>query len=409
MSDHRTPRILTRCRLCASDNLVSALELKPTALCDAYLIIPRQQTLHPLELLLCHDCGFVQLSCVVDPEEIYRDYIFVTTSSSPLQQHFSDYAEDVLRVIGAPKGLTVVDVGSNDGTLLKHFKKRNCEVLGIEPAREIALQAAEEGIPTVPEFLSPASVQDALRRIGPADLITVNNLFANVDDLVEFVDVAKSLLKKNGYIVIESSYLKDMIDNMVFDFIYHEHLSYFSVQPLAQFFNRQGMTLVDAVPVTTKGGSLRYFVKYADVPSEVSPRLIDLIEKEERIGLSSLSSFKRFQEKILRAKDELTNVLGSYAKNTVIGYGASATSTTLIEMFELRDKLSMLVDDFEAKQGTYSPGAHIPVCAPSEMYRPETEVVVILAWRYAEQIVSQHKGFKGRFIVPLPTLRVIEN
>ncbi len=406
MSISTAATIRQTCRLCDSSRIKGALELKPTALCDAYLASPKKQERYPLALQLCEDCGFVQLSCVVDPEEIYRNYIFVTTSSSPLAQHFAGYAADVLASTGNVEPAKVVDIGSNDGTLLKEFQKKGCLVLGIEPAREIAREATSSGIQTIPEFLNEASVKEALEYLGPADLVTVNNLFANVDDLAGFVSHVRALLKKGGHLVIESSYLKDMLENMVFDFIYHEHLSYFSIEPLVKFFKKQEMTLVDVVPVPTKGGSLRYFIKNEKTSLEVAGRLQKMIENERQSELDNISTYRKFAELVSRAKSDVKEVLNSYPLGSVVGYGASATSTTLIEMFELSGDLAFLVDDFDAKQDTFSPGVHIPVKAPDKIYESGVEVVLILAWRYASQIISRHQGFKGDFIVPLPQLRI---
>ena len=407
MVEHSMATIRSTCRLCGSSQIDTVLELKPTALCDAYLTEVRAQERYPLNLCLCRGCGFVQIDCVVDPEEIYRDYIFVTTSSSPLSQHFCEYTKDVLKRTNTLPESTVVDIGSNDGTLLKAFKQKGCSVIGIEPAREIARSANSAGIKTIPEFFTPDIAAEITSSFGHVDLVTVNNLFANVDDLDGFVGSVYSILKDGGYLVVESSYLKDMIDNMVFDFIYHEHLSYFSVTPLVQFFDKWGMTLVDVIPVETKGGSLRYFIEKKKDSAKVTDQLRAMIESEKQSELDQARTYERFAQKIEESKNALKRALESYAKNATVGYGASATSTTLIETFELQDDLGLLVDDFDAKQGTYSPGTHIRVGSPEAIYGGDVEVVVILAWRYADQIMRNHKDFRGVFIIPLPELRVV--
>lgn len=395
------------CRLCSSERLDLALKLNPTALCDAYLLERKEQETYPLNLCLCAACGFVQIDCVIDPEKIYRDYIFVTTSSSPLTSHFSQYAEDALSRTKLEKNVSVIDIGSNDGTLLRAFKAKGCSVQGVEPAIEIAQQASASGIPTIPEFFTPSVAKQIVDSSGQTDIVTVNNLFANVDDLDEFVRSVNVVLREGGFLIVESSYLKDMLENMVFDFIYHEHLSYFSIRPLIKFFRKHQMTLVDAVSVETKGGSLRYFIQKTENQPEVTDGLQALIEVERAAALDQLATYRRFSERIESAKTALHDFLKHQTKESVVGYGASATSTTLIGMFELQDYLGCLVDDFDAKQGTFSPGNHIPVKAPSILEHEEIKVVVILAWRYAEEIMKKHAYFQGLFVIPLPELKIV--
>ena len=236
--------IKKECRLCKSDVLNTVLPLADSPLCDAYITEKKVQKYYPLKLSQCGDCGFVQIDCVVDPEIIYRDYIYVTTSSSGLKNHFKSYADDVFGYLKLPSKSLVVDVGSNEGTLLSFFQQKNCNVLGIEPSIKTAKNATEKGIETLPEFFNLDLSKEIVERYGNASLITINNLFANIDDLHNFAQGLESLLADDGVLVIESSYLLDMVNNMVFDFIYHEHLSYFSIIPLVSFFRKLGIKLV---------------------------------------------------------------------------------------------------------------------------------------------------------------------
>ena len=392
------------CRLCKSEDLVLVLNLTPTALCDAYTKVQKSAEVYPLNLYLCRACGFVQIDCVVDPETIYRDYLFVTTSSLPLQEHFASYAKDiVMRLSGRPDPL-VVDLGSNEGTLLGEVSKLGLRVLGVEPAVEIAEKASRDGVPTLPEFFDEKVVKHVKRTQGLADAVTVNNLFANVDDLHSFVANVKDILKPGGLFIVESSYLGDMIENMVFDFIYHEHLSYLSVKPLKQFFKQQKMSLIDVLRVDTKGGSLRYYASNSSADNSTTLNVDDWLKLENKKGLCEVARYDQYAEKILKGKADLNIFLSDYKKESVIGYGASATSTTLIYHYDLSSKLDCLVDDNPAKVSTFSPGLNIPVCETKEIYRAGVEVVVILAWRYAKEIIRKHSRFKGVFVIPLPEL-----
>jgi len=403
------------CRLCGSRNLDVALPLTPTPLADAYVPMEQGdvvQEVYPLDLYLCRDCGFSQLCDVIRADSIYVDYIYETKSSLGLVEHFRRYADAVLDRIGPPPGALVVDIGSNDGSLLQAFKERGMTVLGIDPAREIARDATAAGVETLAEFFT-AGLSDQIRQErGAASIITANNIYANVDQLDEFTGAIRSLLKPDGVFIFESYYLADVIENMVFDFIYHEHLSSFSVNPLIGFFRRHGMELIDVERIATKGGSLRYTVQLAGGPRRVSPSVGELSTEETRCGLGNLETFKTFAASINTAKERLIALLGKIKSDggTIAGYGASATSTSLIYHFGLGSFLSYLVDEYSRKQNVLSPGLHLPVLEPQTLIERKTDYVVILAWRYFEPIVAKNRAFLdqgGHFIVPLPDLHVI--
>ena len=390
------------------------MPLAPSALCDAYISerhLNEIQEVFPLELYMCWECGYVFLPYVVDPEVIYRDYIYVSTSSMGLADHFGQYAENILAKLSLPLGVMCIDIGSNDGTLLHAFKNRGMRVLGIEPAIEIARNASEAGIPTLAEFFDVGVARKITLEHGKASLITVNNLFANIDDLDEVTRGISELLASDGVLVIESSYLADMIQNMVFDFIYHEHLSYFSLKPLIQFFSRFGLNLFDVERVPTKGGSLRYYIQKNGGTRIVSESIPDLLTYEETIGLYSPQIFIEYSSRITKCKEQLISFLTKVKSEgkTIAGFGGSATSTTLIYHFGIAEMLEYIVDDNPAKHNTYSPGYHIPVLPSTALYEKKPDYTVVLAWRYFDSILSKNLSYinsGGSFIKPIPEFSV---
>jgi SAM-dependent methyltransferase len=394
-----------KCRLCDSKNLINVLPLAPTPLCDAYLKSPREQELYPLDLIQCNDCGFVQIECVVDPEIIYRDYIYVTTSSSGLSNHFQSYSAKVLEFLGLKPNSFVMDIGSNDGTLLGHFKARGNRVLGVEPSRKTAQNATERGIETLPEFFGPQVGKAIKEKYGSPDLITINNLFANIDDLQSFTSALEAILAPDGVLVIESSYLADMVDNMVFDFIYHEHLSYFSILPLVNFFAKFNMRLINVERVDTKGGSLRYYWAKNTSQHEVNASVDVWINAEKDKKIDG-NYFAKYRERINQEKTHLIAELDRHRGTKIIGYGASATSTTLIYHFGLNKYLDLLIDDNPAKVDTFSPGCHIPVKRLADADLPSAGALVILAWRYKNEIIPKLKNFAGAIVTPLPQIEI---
>ncbi|MBI5625217.1 MAG: class I SAM-dependent methyltransferase [Elusimicrobia bacterium] len=412
-----TDKVIRRriCRLCDGNKLEVVLHLTPTPLADAY--IPREQLaetqeVYPLDLYQCHDCGFSQLLDVVQPQAIYFDYLYETKSSLGLVDHFKGYAAGTLQSLNPPEGSLVVDIGSNDGSLLSFFKSSGMRVLGVDPAREIAHRATEGGIETWPTLFDTQLAGKIRAERGPARIVTANNLFANVDDLHDMAEGIRALLAADGAFVFESFYLADLMQNMVFDFIYHEHISYFSVAPLMAFFKRHGMELIDAQRVKTKGGSLRYTVQLAGGPRKVSPKLGELISMEEERGIGRPASFKEFNARIEASKREVVDLLRKLRAQgeTIAGFGASATTTTLIYHYGITDMLDFIADDNPQRQNLFSPGKHIPVLSPKSLQDKKPDYLVILAWRYVEPIMQNLESYRkqgGKFIVPLPELIVL--
>ncbi|HMC65222.1 MAG TPA: class I SAM-dependent methyltransferase [Gemmataceae bacterium] len=402
------------CRLCNSWDLELVLPLAPTPIGDHY--VPRDrlgevQETYPLDLYLCHGCGHVQMLDTVDPEALFGDYLYVTSSSPGLVEHFRKYADDLLDRLRPLPGSLVVEFGSNDGSLLRFFQAQGMRVLGVDPARAIAERATQNGIETVPAFFTSGLARQIRRERGPAALITANNVFAHADNLTDIADGIHDLLASDGVFCFEVSYLVDLMDNMVFDSIYHEHLCYHSVKPLDTFFRRHGLELIDAAHVGTKGGSLRCTVQLAGGPRPLTASVGRLIALEAQRRLDQADTFHVFAARIDRAKQAVARAVHDLRRQgkMIAGFGASVTTTTLIYHFDLGDKLSYIVDDNSARHNLYSPGHHIPVVGPQAMYEQKPASVVILAWRYAEPIMKKHQAYReqgGQFIVPLPALKV---
>ena len=343
---------------------------------------------------------------MINPEVIYRDYIYVTTSSLGLQKHFESYAIEVCNYLNLAKSSLVVDIGSNDGTLLGYFKKNGLRILGIEPSIRAAENANEKDLETIPDFFDDDIANQVVNKYGKASLITINNLFANVDNLKEFVESIDILLDDDGVVVIESSYLLDMIDNMIFDFIYHEHLSYFSILPLVNFFKQFNMRLIHLHQIGTKGGSLRYYWARNGSKWETNKSVSDMSSRELLANIN-VEKFDQYNNKINIIKANLRNFLDKYKGCTIAGYGASATSTTLISHLGLHEYLSYLVDDNLDKVGTYSPGYNIPVYASQHLLQDKPDVIVILAWRFKKEILKKiQNNFTGVIVVPLPNFKI---
>ena len=402
-----------KCRLCEHTDLSLVLELKPTPPANQFTSTPGvEQPLIPLDLVRCNNCQHIQLRHVVSPEVLFKDYVYVSGTSAVFRQHFRDYANDIVNSFDLTGNDLVVDIGSNDGTLLGYFKEKNIKILGIDPAKDIAEQANAKGIETINDFFSEDLAKQITSKYGYAKVIAANNAFAHIDDIQSVIRGVKCLLSDNGIFVFEVSYLLDVVKNNLFDTIYHEHLDYHAVSPLKKFFERHGLRFFKATRVGTHGGSLRGFVCHSDsnIPDEDSVEMLMQIESEEKIFLDE--TYKSISERISSIGARLRRDLLEAKKNglKVAGFGAPAKATTLMYHFEISpDLVDYIVDDSPWKQGLYTPGLHIPVVDSSVLYKSPPDYIVVLAWNFAKPIISKHSELMkegSKFIVPLPELVV---
>ncbi len=400
------------CRLCSAPITPAhtVLELAPTPPANELVLRADDppQELIPLYLARCPDCGHVQLPVVVDPERLFRNYVYVSATSPSFVEHFARYAEACVEQHQMRAGDLVVDIGSNDGTMLFAFKLLGMDVQGVDPAKEIAARATKAGVETWPEFFTRDTAQKIKWAHGkPARLVVANNVFAHADDLKSIVLGVRDLLDpRSGRFVFEVQYLVDLVDKTLFDMVYHEHLSYHSLAPLVRFFDGLGMTLIDAECVPTHGGSVRCTAAPGRGDHQ-SDRLRALLQREaERLTLS-VDPFGDLRRRIDDAGEKLRNFITEQRQlgKEVTGYGAPAKLTTLCHQFGITGRdISYVVDDSEWKQGMMTPGTRIPIVSGGLFSDDPPDSVVIFAWNFAEPIAKKLRagGFGGRIVAPLP-------
>jgi len=403
------------CRLCGGREFEKVLALAPTPPANAFVSEAQcadPQPAYPLDLWFCRKCTHVQLLDIVDPSLLFESYPYVSGTSPVFVSHFEEYAADVIERFALASGDFVVDIGSNDGTLLRPFQAAGMNVLGIDPARAIAESATASGVPTQTGFFTLRTALDIRRQFGAASCITANNVFAHIDDLGDVADGVRELLGPEGVFVFEVSYLLDVYEKILFDSIYHEHLDYHTVAPLLPFFDAHGLELFAAERIDTHGGSLRGFAQLAG-GSHAANGLDDLIGRERRAGLHRAETLHGYSTRIDgvgRQLGELITALKSDGKR-VAGYGAPAKATTLMHHFDIgQDQIEFIIDDNPLKQGLFSPGLHVPVLPSEAIAERKPDYLVILAWNFAEPIMQKCSEFAacgGRFIVPLPRVRVV--
>mgnify|MGYP001609671552 CR=1 FL=1 len=404
------------CRFCLGKRLKLVFNLGNQPAANAFLSkkeLNSKEHLFPLKVNFCSDCGLLQLTHVVSPDYLFRNYVYVSSTSPVFVKHFEDYAKQVYENFNLNKNSLIVDIGSNDGILLRPFKKLGVRVLGIDPARKIAKEASKNGLETLPEYFDQKLADYIIKKNSFADVICANNVFAHVPLIDELVLAIRRLLKPEGILVIEAPYLVDFIQKNLFDTIYHEHVSYLSVKPLITFFKRFDMMVFDVQKTNSHGGSIRVFIKKNESKRRVRPSVEKFVKEEKVLGLQSLRTYQRFWKNVTKNKKELRLMLKELKSQgkSIVGYGAPAKGNTLLNYFDIGlDILEYIVDDSQYKQGLYSPGMHLPIVAPSKISETKPDYVLILAWNFADPIMSKLSNFKhrgGKFIIPIPEPKLL--
>jgi hypothetical protein len=405
------------CRCCAGKELIKVLSLTPTPIGDEYVSASKRgiaQQSYPIDLHLCKSCGLSQILDVINPKILHERSTPPVVTKGAFSGHFKCYANIVCERSGLRDGDLAVDLGSHDnGNLAISLTHYTGNVLRVEPYDHIASFLSRNGVKTLSGFFGEAVNDEILCKYGRAKVVTANNLFANVDDIRSWIRWIKRLLEEDGVFVFETIYLADLINNFVFDFIYHEHLSTFSIQPLVSLFEEFDLNLVSVESVPTKGGSVRCYVKRKKSNVILSDGTVEkFLEYENSIGLHSEEIFDKFSKNIdiLRDSTLLRLERANKSGKRIVGYGASVSCTTLIYHFQLGEYLEYLVDDNIAKHGHYSPGYHLPVYSPARLLDDCPDLVLILAWRFSERIIQKNVNYiarGGSFLVPLPVLKEV--
>jgi len=405
----------TTCRICKSSDLVRILDLGEMPLANAFLKkedLDKPETKFPLAVYFCKSCGLLQLLDVVNPEILFRHYYYLTSTSKPLADHFVELGKNLVDRFVESKNDLVLEIGGNDAVLLDSVKNR-CQVLNIEPARNIAKISREKGIDTIDEFFSLELAKRILKEYGFAKVITASNVIAHIDDLDDVFEGVKILIGTKGVFVFEVHWvgnLMGLVDIGGFDQIYHEHLSYFSLSALKKLVNQFGLEIFDVKLIPVHGQSLQVYISKN---YEVSESVNKFLEKEKSLGLDKIETYVNFAEKVEKNKKELRNLLSKLKKENkkIVGYGAAAKGNTLLNYFQIDNKiLDFIVDDSPLKQGLYTPGTHIPIFSPDRLKENRPDYLLLLAWNYAESILKKEQKLRNngvKFIIPVPKVKIV--
>jgi SAM-dependent methyltransferase len=406
----------TTCRGCGAAKLGTFLHLGEQALANALLRSPAEfasEQRFPLEVVLCAECGLVQIVDVIDPEVLFSNYLYVTGTSDTMKVHNAEYAKTIVDLLGLGASDLVVEAASNDGSLLAKFKAHGVRVLGVEPATNIAATANAAGIPTANEFFAPESAKRLRAEHGAAAAVIANNVLAHVDEPVAFLTAARTLLRPGGLVSVEVPYIEEFVEHNEYDTVYHEHLCYFSIAALLVIAERAGLRIVRVDRKPVHGGSVRVYAKSDADAREHAHAVLEMARVERSRGYTSPARMDVLAHAAEKQRLDLLALLRRLQREgkTLGAYGAPAKGNTMLQYCSIgTDLVPFTVDKSPLKVGLFTPGMHLPVLAADELVKHRPDYCLILAWNFADEIMRQQAKYRelgGRFIVPIPTPRIV--
>jgi predicted TPR repeat methyltransferase len=404
-----------KCLVCNSASVVLFLDLGETTLANKFLAkeeLGRPEPAYPLRVGHCSGCGHVQLMETVPPQAMFDHYLYVSSMSDTLKGHLHTLSDRVVSRMRLGAGDLVVDVGSNDGTLLSGFLRHSVNVLGVDPAANLAAMARSVGVETMTAYFGAETAREIVARHGKAAVVTATNVFPHLPLLQDFIAGLDAVLGPKGTFVLEAHYLQDLLDAGAFDTVYHEHCSYWSLGPMVRLFRDAGFEVVDVERLPIHHGQLRAWVRRKGIEA-VSDNVHKLLEQEKRRGFPGIGPFNAFADATVNLKRELNREIDSLraAGKRVVGYGAPAKGNTLLTFLGIGpDRIEYIADKSPLKQGRFTPGMHIPVVGPERLLTDQPDYVLLLAWNFAEEIMAQQTDYRkrgGRFIVPVPHVAIV--
>ncbi len=404
------------CRFCQSKNLRPFLDLGNQPPSDAFLKkeeLNKEELRFPLDVFLCVDCGQAQLGSVVPSDYLYcKNYPYESSTTKTGREHFYGMAKDICERFSLSKNDLVIDMGSNVGILLGGFKTQGVRVLGVDPARIMAEIANTSGIETIVDTFSASLARIILKKYGKASAITGTNVFAHIRNVDDTVEGVKNLLTDKGILVIEAPHFLELVKRVEYDTVYHEHLSYLSIKPLVRFFRKHGMELFDVEKIKIHGGSIRFYVSRAGA-YPIAPRVPAIVKEEEAEGIYSLGRLHRFRTAVEEQKRLLIEMLRGIKSQgkRIVGVSAPAKGNTLLNYCGITTEyLDYITEKAQMKVGLFTPGTHIPVYGDDKLLQDQPDYALILAWNFADEIMSNLSEFKkrgGKFIIPIPKPKIV--
>lgn len=410
--------MVKKCRICGSIKLLDVIDLGKQPIPNGFLKtdeLRQKERKYALSVCFCPNCSLMQLKYLVNPKIMFGNYLYIPSASKTRVRYFEQMAEEVVNVGKLKKNSLVIDVGSNDGSLLVCFKNIGMKILGIDPAENLVKIANLNGVETILGYFNSTLAKQTTKKYGKAKAITATNVIAHIPNPHEVIKGGEILLDDDGIFAMHFPYSLDLLKKNLFDTIYHEHLFYFNVKSLLYLAKNSGLEIFDIRKSDLDGGSLRVFwKKNKNKNIEVKEKVINrLLEEEIEFGLHKIKAYVEFAKRIKELKINTVKKLKKLKQSnrTIAGYGAAAKANVLLNYFGIDSKtIDYIVDSTPYKQGLYTPGSHIPIYSEDKIYKTNPDYVLIFAWNFSKEIIEKNKKYKkngGKFILVEPDFKII--
>lgn len=405
---------MRKCLICGTE-IVPFISFGKMPIANGFLTKEqfKDEYFYEMRVAYCYTCGMVQLVEQPEREKMFNEnYAFFSGTSQRMAVHFKGFAEHVLADYITSKDPFVVEIGSNDGIMLKNFAEKKIQHLGIEPSANVAKVAMDKGINTISEFFDEDLAREIVKKYGQADAFLAANVMCHIPYIHSIVEGIRILMKPNGIVMFEDPYLGDVVEKTSYDQIYDEHVFLFSVASIQYLFNKHGMEVIDVEPQKTHGGSMRYVIAHKGKRS-VSDNVAKQLKKEQNIGLNKVATYDMFRKNCEYSRDALIQLLTDIKKqgNRVVGYAATSKSTTILNYCNINsDLIEFISDTTPIKQGKFSPGMHIPIKPYDKFLEKYPDYALLFAWNHAEEIMEKEKTFiqfGGKWIMFVPKVQVL--
>lgn len=406
------------CIFCGSDSLTEVIDFGDVAIAGAFLTREqiKYEKKYPLAVDFCNACYVVQVRDHIDPDILFGTDFYFSSAIKTLRNHFTDYATEVVeRFLPEPSSATTLEFGSNDGVLLKPIARKGVgTVIGVDPAKNIIESIDNDNLVLVNDFFNVLSAKSIVKKYGKADLIMANNVFAHITDINSTTRGVYNTLKDDGVFIFEVHYLGKIIEELQYDFIYHEHIYYYSLIALQKHLERHNMVIFDLKKIPIHGGSVRYYAakKGSKHVVNISDSVKRLREEELNFGYNKPVTYKKFAEKIAERKNKLMVLLSELKSNNkrIVGYGASGRANTIIQYCGINEEhIDYIIDDAPAKLGRYTPGSHLEIRNNKTLLTDNPDYVLLFAWAFYSEIAGKNQEYidkGGHIIVPLPEVKI---
>lgn len=414
IGEHRS---YSNCRFCINGLLESVINLGTVPLAGGFIEKENLKGLteynYPLSLGLCSNCKMLQTVQVIDPHILFENYYYSSSKIKTLKTHFKELADEISRSQTGNKNSFIVEIGANDGILIKNLVDKNLNVIGIDPAKNIVSQEIKKGLPLICEYFNQELAGSLIKRFGKADVITSSNTMAHIENISSVYRGIKKLLKKTGYAIVEVHYLAKLLEEFQYDMIYHEHLYYYSISSMKTVLSLFDLELYDALLIPIHAGSIRFYIQHKNGPRKISKNINHLLKYEKILKINSADTYKVYNLRMQEHRKSLLDLIKKLRKKSksIAGYGASGRGNTIMCYSQI-DKLLLnyIIDDSPLKQGRFTPGNHLKIVSSKILSDPKRpDYTVLFAWSFYSEIIQKNSKYLemgGKFIIPLPTVKI---